>query len=377
MIPMLDLKKEYELLRDEITSAIESVMAHQQWINGPEVKKFEEAISTFLGVKYAVGVNSGTDALVIALRSVCYKLRKEQRFKGEDEIITTPFTFTATGETILRSGATCVFADIDEDYNISPESIKKSITKKTIGILAVHLYGNPAKMDEINRIARENNLFVIEDVAQAFGSKIGDRYTGTLSDAGAFSFFPSKNLGAFGDGGMVVSNSDEIKNFSTYLRNHGGRDKYNVEFEGYNSRLDTIQAAILLVKLGHIKDFIERRRAVANRYKEGLKDISLLKMPEEREGGLHTYHQFTIRVLENKRDRLAELLKKNEISTMVYYPVLLNRMKVFEGRSRVYDELKNSDRFSKEVISLPIGPQQSMETTDKIIDAIRKVAREL
>lgn len=377
MIPMLDLRKEYELLRTEIDAAISEVMSHQQWINGPEVKRFEEEAALFLGARYAVGVNSGTDALVIALRSVCFRMRKEQRWRAEDEIITTPFTFAATAEAILRSGATCVFADIDEDYNISPESIIRSITKNTVGILVVHLFGRPARMSEINRIAKDYNLFVVEDVAQAFGSRIGDRYVGTISDAGAFSFFPSKNLGAFGDGGMVVSNDEGIRSFATYLRNHGGKDKYNVEFEGYNSRLDTIQAAILLKKLRYIKEFIERRRAVAHRYIEGFKDIQILKMPIEAEGDYHSYHQFTIRVLNGARDRFAHLLKENGISSMVYYPIPLDRMQVFQQRSRRYCDLEMARVISNEVISLPIGPLQSMEDTDRIIDSIKRIVKDL
>lgn len=377
MIPMLDLRKEYELLRSEIDAAISEVMSHQQWINGPEVKRFEEEAALFLGARYALGVNSGTDALVIALRAVCFRMRKEQRWRADDEIITTPFTFAATAEAILRSGATCVFADIDEDYNISPESIIRSITKNTVGILVVHLFGRPARMSEINRVAKDHNLFVVEDVAQAFGSRIGDRYVGTLSDAAAFSFFPSKNLGAFGDGGMVVSNDEEIRDFATCLRNHGGKDKYNVEFEGYNSRLDTIQAAILLKKLQYIKEFIERRRAVARRYIEGLMDIQTLKMPVEAEGDYHSYHQFTIRVLNGARDRFARLLKENGISSMVYYPVPLDKMQVFQQRSRKYCDLEMASAISKEVISLPIGPLQGIEDTNRIIDSIKRIVKDL
>jgi len=376
MIPMLDLKKEYELLRGEIEEAIRDVMGHQQWINGPEVKRFEEESARYLGSRFAIGVNSGTDALVIGLRALSYLRTKRERFESADEIITTPFTFTATGETILRAGATPVFVDIDEDYNISPEAIKKAINKNTRGIVVVHLYGNPCRMDEIMRIAKENNLFVLEDVAQAFGSRYKDKKVGSIGDVGAFSFFPSKNLGGFGDGGLITTDIEEIKNFCTYLRNHGGKDKYNVEFCGYNSRLDTMQAAILLKKLKHIDEFITRRREVAGIYKELLSENREIKLPEETENGYHTYHQFTIRVPQSKRDRVVEELKKAGISSMVYYPVLLSSMAVFKGRMRCL-ELKNAEQFAKEVISLPVGPTQDKETTIRIATELKRIMREI
>ncbi|MCX7959520.1 MAG: DegT/DnrJ/EryC1/StrS family aminotransferase, partial [Deltaproteobacteria bacterium] len=319
-----------------------------------------------------VGVNSGTDALVIGLRALAYKVRGRERFEEGDEVITTPFTFTATGESILRAGATPVFVDIGGDYNISPEAIRGAISSKTRGIVVVHLYGNPCRMDEIMDIAREYKLFVLEDVAQAFGSEYNGRKVGSIGDIGAFSFFPSKNLGAYGDGGLITTGDEEIRNFCVYLRNHGGRDKYNVEYCGYNSRLDTIQAAILLKKLRHIDDFIRRRREVAGIYGEELKDCEGIILPEETEKGYHTYHQYTIRVGKGKREVLAEGLKSEGISSMVYYPVLLSNMAVFRGRMRRTD-LSNSEKYSQEVISLPIGPSQERETTLKIASAVRKI----
>ena len=376
MIPMLDLVSEYEILKGDIEDAIKGVMVHQQWINGPEVKRFEEEVASYLGARFCVGVNSGTDALVIGLRAIAYKMRGKERFESTDEIITTPFTFTATGESILRAGAKPVFVDIEDDYNISPEAIKRAINKNTVGIVVVHLYGNPCKMDEIMEIARENNLFVFEDVAQAFGAKYNGKFAGTIGDAAGFSFFPSKNLGAFGDGGLISTGDETIKNFCTYLRNHGGRDKYNVEFVGYNSRLDTIQAAILLKKLKHIDEFISRRRDVARRYIEGLKGLNEIVLPVETAGGLHTYHQFTIRVLNGKRDALSGALKYEGISSMIYYPVPLSNMKVFEGRCRC-ESLDRCNRFAKEVLSLPIGPTQKEEVTDRIVETIKAVLKRI
>lgn len=375
MIPMLDLIKEYEFFRGEIEEAIREVMSHQQWINGPEVKRFEEEVAHYLGVRFAVGVNSGTDALVVGLRALCYARFKKERFDPEDEIITTPFTFTATGEAILRAGATPVFVDVDEDYNISPEEIKGAINERTRGVVVVHLFGNPCRMEEIRDIAEKKGLFVLEDVAQAFGSVYRGKKVGTIGDVGAFSFFPSKNLGGFGDGGLIVTDREEIRDLCICLRNHGGRDKYNVEFCGYNSRLDTIQAAILLRKLKYIDEFIKRRREVADIYSQRLKDVEEVKLPVETTGGYHTYHQFTIRLPSSKRERVIKGLKDEGVSSMVYYPVPLHRMKVFSNRSKVYNRLANSERYANEVLSLPIGPMQDRETTIRIADTLIKVLR--
>lgn len=376
MIPMLDLKKEYEYLKNELNEAIREVMTHQQWINGPEVKRFEEEAARYLGVKYAVGVNSGTDALAIGLRAIAYVRSGKERFDNEDEIITTPFTFTATGETIIRAGARPVFVDIEDDYNISPEAIKKAINNRTRGIVVVHLFGNPCKMDEIREIANKHNLFILEDVAQAFGTEYKGKKAGSMGDVGAFSFFPSKNLGAFGDGGLITTDNDKIRDFSIYLRNHGGRDKYNVEYIGYNSRLDTIQAAILLKKMRFIDEFIRHRREVASLYKKELNGQEGIKLPEETEGGIHTYHQFTIRVKGGKRDIIVDRMKKEGISSMVYYPVLLSEMVIFRNRMRL-TELKKSNEFSKEVMSLPIGPMQDNNTTLSITDKLKRIIKEI
>ncbi len=376
MIPMLDLKKEYEYLKNELNEAIREVMTHQQWINGPEVKRFEEEAARYLGVKYAVGVNSGTDALAIGLRAIAYVRSGKERFDNEDEIITTPFTFTATGETIIRAGARPVFVDIEDDYNISPEAIKKAINNRTRGIVVVHLFGNPCKMDEIREIANKHNLFILEDVAQAFGTEYKGKKAGSMGDVGAFSFFPSKNLGAFGDGGLITTDNDKIRDFSIYLRNHGGRDKYNVEYIGYNSRLDTIQAAILLKKMRFIDEFIRHRREVASLYKKELNGQEGIKLPEETEGGIHTYHQFTIRVKGGKRDIIVDRMKKEGISSMVYYPVLLSEMVIFRNRMRL-TELKKSNEFSKGVMSLPIGPMQDNNTTLSITDKLKRIIKEI
>src|SRR3990172_8101104 len=251
-IPMLDLRREYEYMKEEIDSAIKKCLEHQKWILGPEVGELERKITEYIGGKHCVGISSGTDALVLALMALAIKIKGKEYFDRNDEIITTPFTFTATGDAILRAGATPVFVDINPDtYNIDPASIKgylQSHSSRVVGIIPVHLYGQSCGMDEIMEIARENDLFILEDVAQAFGGKWKGKMLGAIGTAGTFSFFPSKNLGGFGDGGMVSTNDDENAELVRMLLKHGGRDKYNVDHIGYNARLDTLQAAILLAK---------------------------------------------------------------------------------------------------------------------------------
>jgi dTDP-4-amino-4,6-dideoxygalactose transaminase len=289
-IPMLNLRLEYEYMKEDIDSAIKKCLEHQKWILGPEVKALEDKLAEYIGVKHCVGVSSGTDALVLSLRALAIKLKGQEYFDRSDEIITTPFTFTATGDAILRAGATPVFVDIDPiTYNIDPVKIREylayshspiaSSPPNVVGILPVHLYGQSCNMDEIMAIAKEYNIFVLEDVAQAFGGMWKGQRLGSIGTLGAFSFFPSKNLGGFGDGGMVSTNDDELAELVLILLRHGGKDKYNVDHIGYNARLDTLQAAILLAKLKYVNEFNERRRKIAALYNEGLKDLEGLVLP--------------------------------------------------------------------------------------------------
>ncbi|RLB78685.1 MAG: hypothetical protein DRH15_09850 [Deltaproteobacteria bacterium] len=372
-VPMLNLRLEYEYMKKDIDAAIQRCLEHQQWILGPEVKEFEERVAEYLGVKHCIGVSSGTDALLLSLRALAIKTKGEEYLERSDEIITTPFTFTATGDTILRSGATPVFVDIDPvTYNIDPAKIREYINQnpgKIVGIVPVHLYGQSCNMDEIMEIASEYNLFVVEDVAQAFGAKWKGRKLGIIGSAGAFSFFPSKNLGAFGDAGLVATNDDEIFELVRMLRVHGGKDKYNVEHIGYKARVDTIQAAILLAKLKYIDEFNERRRKIAEMYNKGLKGIEDLILPTEVQG-YHIYHQYTMRT--SRRDELQSYLKERGISTMVYYPVPLHKMKVFgNGRSKVFGSLVHAEQAAMSVLSLPIEPLQSKEDTEYVIETVR------
>lgn len=370
-IPMLDLKLEYEYMKEEIDSAVKRCLDHQRWIFGPELGELEEKIADYLGTRFCIGVSSGTEALVLSLRALAIKRTGEEFFGNGDEIITTPFTFTATGDAILRSGATPVFVDIDpETYNVSPDKIREAITEKTVGILSVHLYGQSCEMDEISKIADEEGLFVLEDVAQAFGATWKGSKLGTLGSSGAFSFFPSKNLGGFGDGGMVSTDDPEIAELVRMLVKHGGKDKYNVDHVGYNARLDTIQAAVLLVKLKYIDEFNGRRTLIAQSYSEGLGDLDCLSVPSVTEGARHVFHQYTIR--SSERERLQAHLKESGVSSMIYYPLPLHKMGVFQGRSIARD-LADAETAAGEVLSFPVEPLQSEDDTQRVIEAVRGV----
>lgn len=377
-IPILDLKLEYEYMKKDINVAIQRCFEHQQWIFGPEVKELENKIAEYIGVKHCIGVSSGTDALVLSLRALAIKLKGNEYFDKTDEIITTPFTFTATGDAILRAGATPVFLDINPaTYNIDPVNIRKCLTNrsKVVGIIPVHLYGMACDMDEIMDIAKEYNLFVLEDVAQAFGGAWKDKKLGSLGTAGTFSFFPSKNLGGCGDGGMVSTNDEEVAGLVRMLQKHGGRDKYNVDHIGYNARLDTLQASIVLAKLKYIDELNERRRAIAAIYNKELADVDGIVLPLTSHAPhltscvYHVYHQYTVQVTE--RDKVQAQLKEKGITTMVYYPFPLHKMKVFEGRCKTAGSLIHTEQATTSVLSLPIEPLQKSNDTQYIIDSLK------
>src|SRR3990172_4880302 len=409
-IPMLDLKKQYRYILEDIDDAILNAIAEAKYIFGPQVKELEDKIAKYLDVKHCIGASSGTEALVLSLRALAIKLKGQEYFDKTDEIITTSFTFTATGDAILRAGATPVFVDIDPDiYNIDPiktleylrscedEKIRRSeistsqspnlpsSASKVVGLLPVHLYGQPCNMNEIMKIANEYNLFVLEDVAQSFGSAWKGKKLGSIGTTGAYSFFPSKNLGGFGDGGMVSTNDDALAELMRMLLKHGGKDKYNVDHIGYNARLDTLQAAVLLAKFKYIDEFNERRRKIAEIYNKELSGIDGLVLPTNNSTTQllsfstsqyydgHVYHQYTIRVNAGKRDALQKYLKDKGISTMIYYPVPLHKMKVFEGRCKISGSLKGSENAVKEVLSLPVAPLQTNEVTQHITKSIKEL----
>ncbi len=380
MIPVLDLKPEIRHMRTELDEACRRVLDHGRFIMGPEVKEFEQQVAEYMGAAHAVAVNSGTDALLIALRAAGI---------GEgDEVITTTFTFFATAESIEMTGARPVFVDIEaSDYNINPDRIEAAITPRTKAIVPVHLFGKAAAMARIMAIAEKHNLMVVEDCAQSFGatyqaacagceeqcdaewrSKLQGRQTGTIGRAGAFSFFPSKNLGGFGDGGMIVTDNTALAEEAAMLRVHGARKKYHNEVLGYNSRLDTMQAAMLLVKLSHIDEFNRRRREVARRYREELGDIDGLQLPAIPDDG-HVYHQYTIRLNGTDRDAFADALRGEGVQTMVYYPVPCHHLPLYRDGA---PELPVAESVSRDVISLPMGPFLSEEDQQKVISAVKK-----
>lgn len=385
-IPMLDLKLEYDYMKSDIDGAIQKCLDHQKWIFGPEVKELEEKIANYTGVKHCIGCSSGTEALVLSLRALAIKTKGQEYFDKTDLIITTPFTFTATGDAILRSGATPVFVDIDPlTYNIDQVKIREYLSSdvsrltshglRVVGIVPVHLYGQSCRMDEIMTIAEEHKLFVVEDIAQAFGGTWKGKKLGSIGSTGCFSFFPSKNLGGFGDGGMVSTNDDQLNDLMRKLLKHGGKDKYNVDHIGYNARLDTLQAAVLLAKFRYIDEFNERRGKIAeiyNRELEGIHGISLPLTTSLSPLTSHVFHQYTIRVLSGKRDAFQKYLKDKGVSTMIYYPFPLHKMKVFgDDRSKTFGSLELSEKAALEVVSLPVEPLMTAEDVQSVIQAIK------
>ncbi len=351
-IPLVDLKREYTFLKRDVHKNITLLLKKHQWVLGPFLSKFEKQVANYLGARYAVGVASGTDALVLALRAMAYKFRKKDSFDRRDEIITTPLTFIATAEAIMRVGATPVFVDVDtETFNISPAAVEKALTKNTVGILPVHLYGKASDMAKIMSVARKYGLFVVEDTAQAFGGEYNGKKLGTIGHMGVYSFFPSKNLGGYGDGGLVVTSSKILADYVRILRNHGQVKPYIADYLGYNSRLDSFQAAILLAKLKYIDRFNKMRKKFARIYDEGFCDVKEIVIPSREN---NVYHLYTIRVLRRRDDLLLRLNQKG-IGARVYYPVLLPKMKAF-NKCIIGGSIRYAKRLVKEIISLPLHP---------------------
>ena len=381
-IPVLDLKPQYEQIKDQVQAAMNRVLESGQFIMGPDVKLFEQEVAEYLGVKHTVAVNSGTDALVIGLRAL--------GIGSGDEVITTPFSFFATAESISNVGAKPIFADIEpRSFNIDPKAIRKHITPKTKAIMPVHLYGNPAAMGQIMDIAQEYGLKVIEDCAQSFGARyyggcpgceedcqestrdaIRGKLTGTIGDVGAYSFFPSKNLGCYGDGGMVVTNDDQVAELARMLRVHGAKKKYHNEILGYNSRLDTLQAAILRVKLQYIDQWNQGRRRAAKVYNDLLADVSGVITPVITDG--HVFHQYTIRITGGNRDGVQQYLAGEGIGSMIYYPIPQDKLPVYQGE---YPVNPVSDLLATEVLSLPIWPELEAEKIQVVVNGLGKAVK--
>ena len=359
-IPIYDPRPEIEALRPEIEAAIRRVLDSGRFILGPEVEAFEEEVAEYLGVRHAVGLNSGTDALVIGLRAL--------GVGPGDEVITTPFTFFATAEAISLVGAKPVFVDIDpRTFNIDPALVPAAITERTKAIVPVHLYGQAADMDPILAIAKEHGLKVLEDTAQAFGGEYKGRKLGAIGDAGAFSFFPTKNLGGFGDGGLLATNDDGVAEAARMLRAHGAKRKYQNEVLGYNSRLDALQAAVLRVKLRHIDAFNEARRVRARAYTSRLTELEGVTPPYEAPYGVHVYHQYTVRIAGGRRDAVAAGLAERGVGTMVYYPTPVHRLPVYDQPAGCCPV---AEAAAAEVLSLPMGPFLEASSQDRALEAL-------
>ncbi len=362
MIPMVNLQAQYVDIKDEIEQGLAETIKNCSFILGPNVQAFEKEAAEYLGVKHAIGCASGTDALHLAL--------KAEGITTCDEVITSAFTFIATAEAIKYVGAKPVFVDIDKKtFNITAENIEKAITSKTKAIMPVHLFGQPADLNKIKALCDKHNLKLIEDCAQSFGAKINTKQTGSIGNASGYSFFPSKNLGAFGDGGLVVTNSDETAKMLKMLRNHGSDVRYYHDVIGYNSRLDDIQAVVLRAKLKRIDQYNKARRHAAHLYSELLAGLSLTT-PYEDGVGEHVYHQYTL--LCDRRDEVMHALQDKKIACAIYYPVPLHQQNVFKKDCSGLS-LPITESVAANCFSLPICPSLSDETIKEIVAVIRSV----
>jgi dTDP-4-amino-4,6-dideoxygalactose transaminase len=367
-IPILDLKGQYRKIKEEIDSAILEVLAGTNFINGKEVGAFEKELALFLGSRHVIGCANGTDALQMAMMAL--------ELKPGDEVIVPAFTYAATAEVIGLLGLTPVLVDVDPlTFNIKAEDIEASVTEKTKAVVPVHLFGQACDMEKIEKTALKYGLYVIEDNAQALGSvyTYGNGKSvaaGTIGEIGCTSFFPTKNLGCYGDGGAVFTQSDELASRIRMIADHGQKVKYYHDIIGVNSRLDTIQAAVLLIKLKHLKEYSSSRYACAQRYKELLSGVDEIILPYESVSSTHVYHQFTVRTSE--RDRLKQYLADKGISSMIYYPMPLSKQKAFSRISKIRVSLAGSEAVASEVLSLPMHTELTEEIQKAVCDAIKE-----
>jgi UDP-2-acetamido-2-deoxy-ribo-hexuluronate aminotransferase len=366
-IQMVDLQSQYYKIKNDVDNAVLNVMDSAAFINGPEVKSFQNELESYLEVKNVIPCANGTDALQIALMAL--------DLQEGDEIITADFTFAATVEVIHLLKLKSVLVDVDYDtFTISTEAIKKAITPKTKAIIPVHIFGQCANMEEILKIAKEHNLYVIEDNAQAIGSKytFSDgtvKSAGTMGTIGTTSFFPSKNLGCYGDGGAIYTNDDELAHRLRGIVNHGMYERYYHDEVGVNSRLDSIQAAVLRKKLPHLDTYNEARRKAADYYDEAFAGNENILTPKRSENSTHVFHQYTLRILNGKRNELQKFLTEKEIPAMIYYPVALRKQKAYYQESNDADFV-NTDKLLDQVISLPMHTELDDEQLKYITDAV-------
>lgn len=365
-IPMVDLKAQYHSLKEEMDAAVLRVLEESSFIMGPDVKRLEEGVSRYMGVRHAIGVGSGTEALHIALMAA--------GIGPGDEVIVPTFTFIATSEVVALLGARPVFADIDATtFNIDPADMEKKITVKTRALIPVHLYGQSAAMDRLMEIAKRHNLLVVEDCAQAMGATWKGTKVGTIGDVGCLSFFPSKNLGGYGDGGMIITNRDDIAEKAKAIRVHGSSKKYFHHMLGLNSRLDTLQAAILRVKLPHLDRWNDMRGKAAAAYDRALEGSPFLT-PKVVSDAHHVYHQYTIRT--SLRNDLQGFLKEKGISSMIYYPLCLHLQEVYRCDTTSHCGFPVAERAQDEVLSLPMYPDLTTEQITHVTGALMEFRKE-
>ena len=360
-IPLVDLKAQYAAIRPEMRAAIDAVLEHAQFINGPEVADFEQRFAAFCEAEFAVGVGNGTDALALALNAL--------GVGPGDEVITTANTFIATAEVIATAGATPVFVDVDpHHFNMTAEGLSAAITPKTKAAIPVHLYGQPAPMAEIMEVARQRSVKIIEDAAQAHGAEYQGKRVGNWGDLTAFSFYPAKNLGAYGDAGAVVTNDGELAATVRMLRDHGRTDKYLHEYVGVNSRLDTLQAAILGVKLGYMEEWNAARRAVAARYDAALGEFPWLTLPGRIPGGRHVYHLYVIQT--DRREELRQHLSDNGIGVGIHYPIPLHLQPAFRSLGYDLGDFPVAERLGDSILSIPMYPEISDAQLARVVQAV-------
>jgi dTDP-4-amino-4,6-dideoxygalactose transaminase len=363
-IPPVDLSKQYKLISTETNAAILEILASGKYIGGPVVADFESKFADYTGVEHCISCNSGTDALFLALKAL--------NIGVGDEVITTTFTFIATSEVITRVGAKPVFVDIDLDtFNLDLTQLEKAITPQTKAIIPVHLFGQSVDMTLLGEIAAKYNLYVIEDCAQATGATWGEKKVGSIGHVGCFSFFPTKNLGACGDGGAITTNDEAIASHVKMLREHGSSFRYRHDETGLNSRLDAIQAAILTIKLNYLDQWNQQRKHIAQNYQELLKYIPNLKLPQAISGGNHVWNQYTI-LVEKNRDNIKEKLQKNHIISMIYYPIPLHLQPVYHDLGYQTGDLANAEKASQQVLSLPMFPDLTYEQQQQIAYVLKE-----
>lgn len=362
-VKFIDFSQQYELIRDEIDIGLKKVFEKGNFILGEEEKAFEDAFAKYCQAKYAVGVNSGTDALYLAIAALDITVG--------DEVILPSYTFIATALCVSYAGATPVFVDIEEEtYNIDPAKFKQAITPRTKAVIVVHLYGQPANMDEINAICRDHNIAVIEDAAQSHGAAYNGQKVGSLGDVACFSFYPTKSLGAFGDGGMIITSSKEIFDKIFMLRDYGRKNRYDHKIKGYNSRLDTVQAVVLSAKLKHLDQWNRMRADNAAYYNEQLAECGDVITPKVLGDRTHIFQTYAVRV--PKRDEVVEQMQANKIAVLIHYPIPVHLQEAYQDAGYKPGDLPVSEKIANEILSLPMYPHMTRDDIDRVCDTLKR-----